>query len=61
MNPQVEKLEQLFIQGKNNPAALNTFFNEFWLSTDSLPRPEARTLVDHVVEWNRVAGSTPAE
>jgi tetratricopeptide (TPR) repeat protein len=53
MNPQVEKLEQLFIQGKNDPATLNKFYNELWLSTDSLPRPDMRRVVDEALEWTR--------
>lgn len=54
MHPQVEKFEQLFSDGKQDTAALNTFFDELWLASDSLPRPEMRRIVDEVCEWVRL-------
>ena len=53
MNVHIEKLEALFAERKHNPAALNMFFNELWLATDSLPRPEMRRVVNRVLEWSR--------
>lgn len=54
MNVQIEKLQQLFEQGKQDPAALNDFFEEFWPVGDSLPRQEMRKLIDSVLNWAQV-------
>lgn len=51
MNPQIEKLEQLFEQGKTNASALQTFFENFWIGADSIPHQEMRMLINKVLEW----------
>lgn len=51
MHPQIEKLEQLFSQGKSDPAALNKFFDNFWIAADSIPPAEKRMMINKVLEW----------